>query len=190
VVPWWAGADRAAKTVLELEWSSPTRSPTYRKRLNLGIWLGLAPWRTAYKAGRTGYWMGNGTVPCSTPLAFFAPHRGTPKACGTSRSHPHPPNPARCRTCATPPRGPSRCCSRHRGEEGENAGAAEREEDGAGDVDGEERRRREGDGGAPANQLGAACSSRRRPGKGATCSVAHPHHRGPLLRRMSSMAWR
>jgi hypothetical protein len=26
-----------------------------------------------------------------------------------------------------------------------------------------------GDGGAPANQLGAACSSRRRPGKGATC---------------------
>jgi hypothetical protein len=48
----------------------------------------------------------------------------------------------------------------------ERRGSREREEDGAGDVDGEERRRREGDGGALANQLGAACSSRRRPGKG------------------------
>jgi hypothetical protein len=34
---------------------------------------------------------------------------------------------------------PGGCCPRHRREEGEEAGAAEREEDGAVDVDGEER---------------------------------------------------
>jgi hypothetical protein len=134
--------------------------------------------------------MGNGTDPCGTPLAFFAPHRGMPKRAGRPVP-PRIPQIQRDAGRALHPRVVPAVAARAIAERRERTSGQQRERKMAPATStvrsaGEGR----GDGGAPANQLGAACSSRRRPGKGATCSVAHPRRRGPLLRRTSSMAWR